>query len=129
MLSCFFEVGIIHLALLVSSVPLFGKSHIPIFTNSLVIMQKGESLTGGNKKMMHAKFPEKRAILTPLIRTRTCTYQGVRNVCFRKIWGALFSYYFRLEICAFTLLPKNCGTFACVTIHSHPPQNMILYCF
>ena len=26
----------------------------------------------------------------PLIRTRACSYQGVRNVCFQKIWPALF---------------------------------------
>ena len=41
----------------------------------------------------------------PLIRTRTCVYQGVRNVRFRKIWRALFSWSTRFEIRPFALLP------------------------
>ena len=31
-----------------------------------------------------AKFSEKLTFLTPLIRTRTCAYQGVRNVSFSE---------------------------------------------
>ena len=31
---------------------------------------------------------------------------GVRNVCFRKTWRALFSCYLRFEICLFVLLPS-----------------------
>ena len=38
----------------------------------------------------HAKFSEKKNFSFPLIRTRACSYQGVRNVCFQKIWPALF---------------------------------------
>ena len=49
--------------------------------NSSVIRQKGESQKGGNKKAKHVKFSEKPY---PLIRKRTCAYQGVRNVCFSK---------------------------------------------
>ena len=30
----------------------------------------------------YAKFSENLTILTPLIRTRTCAYQGVKNVSF-----------------------------------------------
>ena len=41
----------------------------------------------------------------PLIRTRACAYQGVRNAAFRKIWRALFSYYHGFEIRLFALLP------------------------
>ena len=49
--------------------------------NSSVIRQKGESQNGGKRKAKHVKFSEKPY---PLIRTRTCAYQGVRNVCFSK---------------------------------------------
>ena len=48
--------------------------------NSSVIRQKGESQNGCFKKIKHAKFSKKRTFLTPLIRTGTCAYQGVRNV-------------------------------------------------
>ena len=44
----------------------------------------------------------------PLIRTRTCTYQGVRMFVFRnfrKIWHALFSWNTHFEIRPFALLP------------------------
>ena len=34
----------------------------------------------------------------PLVRIRTCTYQGVKNVCFGKIWRALFSSSTRFEV-------------------------------
>ena len=69
--------------------------------NLSVISQKGESQNGCFKKTKHAKFSEKRTFLTlwylhaarqifrkanssyPLIRTRTCTYQGV-NVRFSE---------------------------------------------
>ena len=44
---------------------------------------KGEFKNGGNKKTNHAKFSEKIPnISQPLIHTRTCTYQGAKNV-----WG------------------------------------------
>ena len=44
---------------------------------------KGEFKNGGNKKTNHAKFSEKNPnISQPLIHTRTCTYQGAKNV-----WG------------------------------------------
>ena len=49
--------------------------------NSSVIRQKGESQNGCFKNTKHAKFSEKH-ISNPLIRTRTCAYQGVRNVRF-----------------------------------------------
>ena len=47
-----------------------------------VIRQKGDSQNGGKKKAKHAKFFEKWTFLTPLIRTRMGTYQGVRDVRF-----------------------------------------------
>ena len=44
---------------------------------------KGISQNGGNKKTNHVKFSEKNPnISQPLIHTRTCTYQGAKNV-----WG------------------------------------------
>ena len=46
---------------------------------------KGESQNGCFKETKQAKpnFP-KNDISYPLIRTRTCAYQGVRNVCFSE---------------------------------------------
>ena len=40
----------------------------------------------------------------PLIPTRTCAYQGVRNVRFSEIWCALFSWNTRFEIRPFAIL-------------------------
>ena len=47
----------------------------------------------------------------PLIRTRTCAYQGVRMFFFRKIWHALFSWNTRFQIRPFTLLLTICKQF------------------
>ena len=55
---------------------------------SSVVRQKAESQNGCSKKTKHAKFSEKLTFLTP----RTSAYWGVRNVCFLKIWLALFSW-------------------------------------
>ena len=100
------------------------------FYISSVIKQKQKSQKRCFKKTKHAKFSEKRRFLTPtrtrsrfcfkivsrkqsmpktnfsysLIRTRTCAYQGVRNVPFRKIWRALFSWNTHFEIRPFALL-------------------------
>ena len=58
---------------------------------TLVLKQKGESQNGGKKKANHVKFSEKWTFLTPWYahvhghahaHTRTCAYQGVRNVHF-----------------------------------------------
>ena len=46
--------------------------------------QKGESQNGGNKNTKHAKFSEKKNFFYPLIRTRTCAYQAVKNVRFSE---------------------------------------------
>ena len=44
----------------------------------------------------------------PLIRTRTCPYQGGEKCSFfQKIWCALFSYNTYFEIRLFTLLPTD----------------------
>ena len=51
---------------------------------SLVMREKDESQSGGNKKAKHAKYSEKRTFLTPLMHTRTYAYLGVRNICFSK---------------------------------------------
>ena len=39
----------------------------------------------GHPLSTYAKFSKKLTFLTPLIRTRRCAYQGVRNVSFSKI--------------------------------------------
>ena len=54
---------------------------------STVVRQKGESHNGGNKKTKHAKCSEKTNLLYHLIRTRTCGYQRVRNVCLLENWA------------------------------------------
>ena len=43
----------------------------------------------------------------PLIRTRTCACQGLRNVRFSEGWRALFSSKTSFEIRLFALLPAN----------------------
>ena len=76
------------------------SQHLPA-QSSTAIRQKGESQNGCFKKTKHAKFPEKQ-IFTPLIRTRTCAYNGARNVhfsenlaCFVFLKFALLPYYRR----------------------------------
>ena len=62
---------------------------------SSVIRQKGESQNGCFKKTKHAKFFKKTPNISyPLIRTRTCAYQGVRNVHFSEN----LPYYRRFQI-------------------------------
>ena len=51
---------------------------------SSVTMQKGESQGGCFKKTNCSQIFRKRNISYPLIRTRTCAYQGVRNVRFSE---------------------------------------------
>ena len=81
------------------------------YVNSSVIKQKGESQNGGNKKN-HANFSEKTNISYPLILTRTCAYQGIRNTrgFFGKFSVLFFSCYLRFDIRPFTLLPTNFNT-------------------
>ena len=69
-------------------------SWVQLDTKSLsVIRQKGESF----------KFSEKTNISNPLIRTRTCTYQGVRNV---RFFGKSDVFCFlETPVLRFTLLP------------------------
>ena len=57
-------------------------SSLPIISS--VIRQKRKSQNGCFKKTKHAKFSEKKNISHPLICTRTCPYQGVRNVRFSE---------------------------------------------
>ena len=70
---------------------------------SSVIRQKGESQNGCFKKIKYAKFSEKRTILTPLIRTRTCAYQWVRNVRFFGKFDVLC--FLEKLVLRFALLP------------------------
>ena len=60
-----------------------------VTSSSSVIRQKGESRF---IKTKHTKFSGKTTISYPLIRTRKCAYQGVKDIRFlRKIKSALFS--------------------------------------
>ena len=49
---------------------------------------------------------QKNNVSYTLIRTRTCSYQGLKNVR-RKIWHALISCNTRFEIRPFSLLPNE----------------------
>ena len=60
------------------------------WANSSVIRQKNNSPNGCFKKNKACQVFRKTNFSYPLIRTRACSYQGVRNVCFQKIWPALF---------------------------------------
>ena len=51
---------------------------------SSVIRQKGESQNCGNKGSKARQIFRKTNISYPLIRTRKCAYQGVRNVRFSE---------------------------------------------
>ena len=46
--------------------------------------QKDESQNGCYKKTKQVRFSKKRTLLTPMICTRTCAYQEVRNVRFSE---------------------------------------------
>ena len=71
--------------------------------NSLVIRQKGESHNGCYKKTKYAKFPEKRPFHTPLIRTRSCEYQGGKKCSFFGKSDVLC--FLVTPVLRFTLLP------------------------
>ena len=45
----------------------------------------------GHSLSTYAKFSEKLTFLVPLIRTRTCAYQEVRNVCFSENFAYVFN--------------------------------------
>ena len=49
-------------------------------------------------------FPKNERFLA-LIRTRTCTYKGVKNVRFSENLASFDSCYFRFEIRPFAILP------------------------
>ena len=70
---------------------------------SSVIRQKGESQNGYFKKTKYAKFSDKTNISYPLICTRTCLYQRVRNVRFARKFGVLC--FFETPALGFALLP------------------------
>ena len=62
--------------------------------------KKVEFQNVGNKKRKHAKFSEKTNISYPLIRTRTCAYQGGRKVPFSE---NLVCFVFLLPVLRFDL--------------------------
>ena len=70
---------------------------------SSVIRQKCKSQNGCFKKTKHVKFSEKTNISNPLISTRTCAYQGVRNVRFLGKFDVLC--FFETPVLRFPLLP------------------------
>ena len=76
-----------------------------------LLEEKPGPLPTGKGRISKRVFQEKKAcqifrktnISHPLIRKRTCAYQRVRNVCFWKIWHALFFWNMRFEIRPFAL--------------------------
>ena len=94
-----------------------------------VIRQKGESQNGCFKKTKHAKFSEKRTFLTlwyTHVCTRTCAYQGVRNVRFPENLACFFFYWnTRFEIS----LVLQWAVDICPSFHwNQLARKMILYC-
>ena len=76
-----------------------------IFLILSVIRQKGESQNGCSKKTKHVKLSKRRTFLTLLIRTRTCAYQGVRNVRFSEILACFVFLKHLFWDSPFALLP------------------------
>ena len=64
---------------------MFVRQVVTATYKSSVIRQKGESQNGCFKKDKARQNFRKTNISYPLTRTRTCAYQGVRNVCFSEI--------------------------------------------
>ena len=58
----------------------------------------------------------------PLIRTRTCAYQGVKKFAFRKIWRALFSCNTHFDIHPFCLITDK-------KYHFNPFQVTVLFLY
>ena len=70
-------------------------------SHSSVIRPKSESRNGGNKKTKHAKFSEKRTLLTS---SYVCASGGT-NLVFSE--NLAFSYYLLFVIRPFALSPTN----------------------
>ena len=78
---------------------------------------KGRNLeTEVNKQNKTRQIFRKTNISYPLIHTRMCTYQRVRNVRFSEIWCALFSCHLLFQTFTFALSPTNYGLSAVITI-------------
>ena len=61
------------------------------------------TLSGKKQQQQKQQQPQNKTLFS-----RTCTYEGVRNVRFSEnLWHALFSCYLCFEICLFALLPKK----------------------
>ena len=69
---------------------------------SLVMREKDESQSGGNKKAKHAKYSEKRTFLTPPdTHTYVCVSGGKKYLFFKK-FGLLYflvTAALRFELC------------------------------
>ena len=79
--------------------------------NTSVIRQKGESQNWCFKKTKHVKFSEKTNLSNPLICTRTCAYQGVRNVRFFEKFDVFC--FLETPVLRFALLPYYRRTISC----------------
>ena len=64
-------------------------------------------LPGDHPLSTNAKFLKKTNISNPLIRKRTCAYQGVRNVSFSEIFAFVLNELPPMEIRAVKLSPKH----------------------
>ena len=85
--------------------------------------------TGGSKKTKHIKFPEKHFL--PLIRTRTCAYEWVRNVRFSEILTYLVFLlhpFWDLPPCLISNeleIWKTCGMQCCVVYNKKSIQELL----
>ena len=88
--------------------------------NSSVIKGK-KSQNGGNKKTKLANFPKNEHFLPPDTRAYVCVSGSKKCSFFQKMCRALFSYYLRLEIRLFALLPTNYRRF------NFPQKTILIY--
>ena len=85
--------------------------------SSSVIIQKGKSQNGGNKKRKHATFSAKTNISYSLIRNRTCAYQGVRNVRLFEKFGVLC--FLVTSVVRFAFLPYYQLNVVCICLNPY----------
>ena len=101
--------------------------------NSLVIRQKSESQNGCFKKTKPAKFPKNKHFSPPpLTRTRTCSYEVVRNVCFSENLTCFVFLKYQFWDLLFCLITDDLQLRITVcsnhTIHQSCVKDLLLYC-
>ena len=84
-----------------------NTSKLNFWKHLQTIRPKGESQNGCFKKTKQRQIFRQTSISYPLIQTCLCACRGVKDVFFRKIWRALFSWHAHFEIHPFVLSPTN----------------------